>query len=165
MIIFAEKFGAVRRFDYLCTVQTLKTEDMRKFFISAMLMMATAMMGQSMTRAVELKTTDLGNQRLEAMVSQGDTIYRMVFRASEVTSMTFVAVLGDRRQAEHILTFLLDAKPRGNDIIDLENPTHNYVKKNSLGGFRVYSEGRAFSQQLRKPNIRGFINAIQEFCE
>lgn len=134
-----------------------------------MLMMATAIMGQSMTRVVELKKTDLGNQRLEAMVFKNDikndTIYRMVFTSSEVTSMTFVAVLGDRRQAEHILTFLLDAKPRGNDIIDLENQTHNYVKKNSLGGFRVYSEGGAFSQQLRKPNIRGFIKAIQEFCE
>ena len=134
-----------------------------------MLLMATAIMGQSMTRVVELKKTDLGNQRLEAMVFKNDikndTIYRMVFTSSEVTSMTFVAVLGDRRQAEHILTFLLDAKPRGNDIIDLENPTHNYVTKNSLGGFRVYSEGRAFSQQLRKPNIRGFIKSIQEFCE
>ena len=134
-----------------------------------MLMMVTAIMGQSMTRVVELKKTDLGNQRLEAMVFKNDikndTIYRMVFTSSEVTSMTFVAVLGDRRQAEHILTFLLGAKPRGNDIIDLENPTHNYVKKNSLGGFRVYSEGGAFSQQLRKPNIRGFIKAIQEFNE
>lgn len=128
-----------------------------------MLAMAVAVCGQSVSKHKKLKSTDFGNQRLEAIISGSDTTYVMFIATGNRFQKYFTCALGNRDKALHLLTFLYELEVDGEDIIDLENDTHNMVTKNSLGGLRVYSEGKALSGQLRKPNIRGFIRAIREF--
>lgn len=119
---------------------------------------------QSVTRAYKLKSTNFGNQRIEAYVSNGDTTYCMHFKTTNRYQTYFPVSLGRKDDAVRILNFLLETEIRGDDVIDLENETKNYVKKNTLGGYLVYSEGGTFSQQLLKKNIKSFISAIEEFC-
>ena len=124
-------------------------------------LMATA---QTITKTKTLKSTDLGNQKLEAVVGR-DTVYVMLITTGSRAMKYLTVELGNKENALRILSYLLDADIKKGDFINLENPTDNIVTKNALGGYLVYSQGRQFSGQLRKPNIKGFIEAIQEFSE
>ena len=137
---------------------------MRKILFLLLAAVAISAHGQTITRAKTLKSTDLGNQKLEVAITNGDTCFAILIKTANRYKKHFTVALGKKDEALRLLNFLLDAEIEGDDIIDLENETHNLVAKNSLGGYLVYSEGRAFSGQLRKPNIKGFIKAIEEFC-
>lgn len=137
---------------------------MRKAIVLLLLTIAMVSQGQTITRKVTLKSTDLGNQKLEAVVGK-DTVYVMLIATGSRVMKHVTVELGDKENALRILLFLLDANIKKGDFINLENPTDNIVTKNSLGGYLVYSQGRQFSGQLRKPNIKGFIEAIREFSE
>lgn len=138
---------------------------MKKILLTAaMAFIVSLCYGQSIVRAKMLKSTDLGNQKLEVMVDGNDTTFAIIIHNGAATRHPFPVALGNKENALRILNFLLDAELENDDMIRLENPTDNCVKKNGFGGYLVLSEGRAFSGHLRKPNIRGFIKAIQEYC-
>lgn len=137
---------------------------MRKAFIFLFLCLSSCMMGQTVTRSVTLKSTDLGNQKLVAAVGR-DTTYVMLIATGSRAMKHLTCALGDKSEAIRLLTLLYDLDIKKGDVVDLENQTHNLVTKNALGGLLVHSEGRQFSGQLRKPNIKGFIEAIREFSE
>ena len=136
---------------------------MRKVLSVLCLAVAMVLQGQTITKTVTLKSTDLGNQKLVAIIGN-DTAYAMQIKTGNRYYKSLTVGLGDRKEAIRLLTFLYDTEISKGDIIDLENPTHNLVSKNPLGGLLVISEGRQFSGQLRKPNIKAFIEAIQEFA-
>ena len=136
---------------------------MKTILLPIMLAMATAVCGQTVSKHKKLKTTDFGNQRLEAIITNSDTTYVMFIATGNRFQKYLSCDLGNRERALHLLTFLYELEVDGEDVVDLENDTHNMVTKNGLGGLRVFSEGKALSGQLRKPNIRGFIRAIKEF--
>lgn len=127
------------------------------------LLMAICAIAQSISRNVLLKSTDLGNQKLYAMVYKQDTTLVIIMKTTSRIQPTFPVELGNKANAIRLLNFLLDAELHGDDILDLENETHNLVKKNALGGFLVFSEGQAYSQGLRKKQIKSFIEAIEDF--
>ena len=135
---------------------------MRKVLLSLFLALSLGAMGQTVIRTVTLKSTDLGNQKLEAVMGN-DTTYVLLIKTGARIKPQLTCALGNKERAIHLLTFLYDLDIKKGDIVDLENETHNLVTKNSLGGLLVYSEGRQFSGQLRKPNIQGFIETIKEF--
>ncbi len=135
----------------------------RKVLFLFCLLMAICASAQSISRNVLLKSTDLGNQKLYAMVSKEDTTFVIMLKTTSRIQPAFPVALGNKVNAIRLLNFLLDAELHGDDILDLENETHNLVKKNALGGFLVFSEGQAYSQQLRKPNIKGFIKEIEKY--
>lgn len=135
---------------------------MRKVLLSLFLTLTLGAMGQTITRTVTLKSTDLGNQKLTAVIGN-DTTYVLLIKTGSIAMPQLTCALGNKEQAIHLLTFLYELNIKKGDIVDLENETHNLVTKNSLGGLLVYSEGRQFSGQLRKPNIKGFLEAIKEF--
>lgn len=135
---------------------------MRKVLLSLFLALSLGATGQTITRTTTLKSTDLGNQKLEAVMGN-DTTYVLLIKTGARVMPYLTCALGNKERAIHLLTFLYDLDIKKGDIVDLENETHNFVAKNSLGGLRVYSEGKQFSGQLRKPNIKGFIEAIKEF--
>lgn len=137
---------------------------MRKAIIFLFLCLSSCMMGQTVTRSVTLKSTDLGNQKLVAVVGS-DTTYVMLIATGSRAMKHVTCALGDKSEAIRLLTFLYELDIKKGDVVDLENQTHNLVTKNTLGGLLVHSEGRQFSGQLRKPNIKGFIEAIREFSE
>lgn len=137
---------------------------MRKAIITLLLAMPIVGFGQSITKTVQLKSTDLGNQKLEAITGK-DTTYVMLIATGNRFQKYLTVDLGRKEDAIRILNFLLDAEIKKGDIIRLENPTDNLVTKNALGGFLVHSEGRQLHGQLRKPSIKGFIEAIKEFSE
>ena len=141
------------------------TMIMRKAIMVIMMMMVcVAVQAQTVIRTDVLKKTDLGNQRLEATREGNDTTYVMLIATGNRFKSYVDVVLGGKTDALRMLQFLLDAEISGDDVITLDNPTNNLVKKNTLGGYRVFSEGRQLSGQLRKPNIKAFIKAIHQYC-
>lgn len=125
--------------------------------------MAAGGYAQSIARTETLKTTDLGNQKLMATVENNDTTYVIYIKTGSRVQKYFPVVLGGYEQAMHFLGVLQDVELKGDDVLRLENPSNNYVTKNTLGGLRVFDELKVWSGQLRKPNIKGFIKAIEEY--
>ena len=137
---------------------------MKKILLTAaMALVVSLCYGQQIVRAKKLKSTDLGNQRLEVTVDGRDTTFVIYICNQQAARHPFPVVLGGKDNALRLLNFLLDAELKNDDIIRLENPSDNYVGKQT-SGFTVYSEGRMFSGQLRKANIRAFVKAINEYC-
>ena len=135
---------------------------MRKAIITLLLAMPLMCFGQTVIKTRTLKSTDLGNQKLEAVIGN-DTTYVLYIKTGARAYPALSCVLGTKERAIKLLMFLYELDIKKGDIVDLENESHNLVTKNSLGGLLVYSQGRQFSGQLRKPNIKGFIEAIYEF--
>ena len=115
---------------------------------------------KNVVKTKTLKTTDLGNQRLEAVISN-DTSYVITLATGQGTRV--VVALGVADSALHLLQFLADYEPSKGDIIDFENETGNVARWQGASGYLVYSEGRQFTGHLRKQNIKGFIRTIREF--
>lgn len=116
----------------------------------------------SVTRTEVLKTTDLGNQKLQAAINDGDTIYALSLATGH--SVRVMVGLGNTDAALKLLQWLYDYEPKKGDIIDLENDTYNVAKWQGASGYLIYSEGKMFKGHLRKPNIKGFIQAIKEYA-
>ena len=116
----------------------------------------------SVTSTKTLKTTDLGNQRLEVLENGTDTSY--VISLATGKSVRVVVALGGTDEALKLLQWLADYEPKRGDIIDLENETENVAKWQGASGYLVYSQGKMFTGHLRKPNIKGFIKTIKEYA-
>lgn len=116
----------------------------------------------TVTSTKTLKTTDLGNQKLEVAITDGDTVYCVTLATGY--KVRVVVDLGGTDRALGLLQFLYDYEPKKGDIVDFENETHNMAKWQGVSGYLVYSEGQQFTGHLRKPNIKGFIRSIKEFA-
>lgn len=116
----------------------------------------------SVTSTRTLKTTDLGNQRLEVLENGTDTSY--VISLATGKSVRVVVALGNTDEALKLLQWLADYEPKRGDIIDFENETENVAKWQGASGYLVYSQGKMFTGHLRKPNINGFIKTIKEYA-
>lgn len=136
----------------------------KALLITLMLMASLSMGAQTVTKRKVLKRTDMGNQRLEVAINDKDTVFSVVIANGSASRQPFPVILGDKAESLRLLQFLLDAELDNDDFVELENPTNNVVRRTSSSMFIVYSEGRVFSGGLRKPNIKGFIRTIHQFC-
>ena len=123
---------------------------------------AQKVISPTVTSTKTLKTTDLGNQKLEVAITNNDTVYCVFLKTGHRVNV--VVSLGGTDKALQLLQFLFDYEPKKGDIIDFENETHNVAKWQGASGYLVYSEGKQFTGHLRKPNIKGFISSIKEFA-
>lgn len=123
---------------------------------------AQKVISPTVTSTKTLKTTDLGNQKLEVAITNNDTVYCVVLKTGHRVNV--VVSLGGTDKALQLLQYLYDYEPKKGDFIDLENDTHNVAKWQGASGYLVYSEGKQFTGHLRKPNIKGFISSIKEFA-
>lgn len=135
---------------------------MKKLFILMMACMSMTTTAQTLTRARVLKSTDMGNQKLEMMINGSDTLYALKIKAMNIRNDVVVVALGDRANALRLLNILKDIELKGDDALNLENETQNIVKKNPLGGFAVFHELGVKYGQLRKQNIKGFIKVLED---
>ena len=139
---------------------------MRKILFLLMLMVSLAVSGQTLTKSKVLKSTDLGNQKLQMAIQNNDTVYAIVLKSSGGgRDDVIVVALGNRENALRLLNVMLDVELEKDDVLALENETKNVVKKWPLpgGGFAVFHELGVRYGQLRKPNIKGFIKAIENY--
>ena len=139
---------------------------MRKILILLMMMVSLAVSGQTLTKSKVLKSTDLGNQKLQMAIQNNDTVYAIVLKSSGGgRDDVIVVALGNRENALRLLNVMLDVELEKDDVLALENETKNVVKKWPLpgGGFAVFHELGVRYGQLRKPNIKGFIKAIENY--
>lgn len=137
---------------------------MRKILILLMMMVSLAVSGQTLTKSKVLKSTDLGNQKLQMAIQNNDTVYAIVLKSSGGgRDDVIVVALGNRENALRLLNVMLDVELEKDDVLALENETKNVVKKWPLpgGGFAVFHELGVRYGQLRKPNIKGFIKVLQ----
>lgn len=131
---------------------------MRKVMVILVCMFAVSVMqGQTVHKVRNLKTIGFGNVRLQEV----DSVYILVMRTKNSFQPTFPVVLGKRYEAIRLLKFISELKIGSRDIVDLENESHNVIKKGPVGGFMVYSEGLQFSQGLTKKQAIGFMEAIE----
>lgn len=124
---------------------------------------AQKVISPTVTSTKTLKTTDLGNQKLEVAITNNDTVYCVVLKTGHKVNV--VVSLGGTDKALQLLQFLYDYEPKKGDFIDFENDTHNVAKWQGASGYLVYSDGKHFTGHLRKPNIKGFISSIKEFAD
>ena len=115
------------------------------FIIIGVAMLATSISAQrvispTITSTKTLKTTDLGNQKLEVAITNNDTVYCVVLKTGHRVNV--VVSLGGTDKALQLLQFLYDYEPKKGDIIDFENETHNMAKWQGASGYLVYSEGK-----------------------
>ena len=137
---------------------------MRKILFLLMMMVSLAVSGQTLTKSKVLKSTDLGNQKLQMAIQNNDTVYAIVLKSSGGgRDDVIVVALGNRENALRLLNVMLDVELEKDDVLALENETKNVVKKWPLpgGGFAVFHELGVRYGQLRKPNIKGFIKVLQ----
>ena len=128
-----------------------------------MLMAVVSVFAQKVVKKETLKTTDLGNQKLEVVINGQDTTYAVALKTGNMFQKYIIVGLGGTDQALKLLEFLENYESQKGDIIDFENPTGNTAKYQGASGYLVYSEGGHLSGHLRKPNIRGFIKEIKSF--
>ena len=130
---------------------------MRKFLVLLVCLFAVSVMnGQTVHKVRELKSIGLGNVRLQEI----DSVYVLVMRTNNSYQPTFPVVLGRRDEAIRLLKFISELKIGSRDIVDLENESHNVIKKGPVGGFMVYSDGMQFAQGLTKKQAIGFMEAV-----
>jgi len=135
---------------------------MKKLVLSIIIaLVAVTAIGQKVHRPVEIRTTELGNQKMEYVAGE----YVLLIKTGH-SAMKYVTVpLGNKEQALKILCFLRDTKFKSGDIIELENSTGTLAKFNGLKQFIFYSEGKQFSGQMAKRYVKGYIEAIEAHDE
>lgn len=119
---------------------------------------------QKIVRTETLKTTDLGNQKLVvASDGESEAVFAVKLKTGNRFQPYIVVALGNKENSIRLLTFLAEADIKAGDVLSLENETNNVAVWNMLGGYTIYSEGRALNGHLRKQNIRGFIKEIEKY--
>ena len=113
-----------------------------------------------------MKTTDLGNQRLVVKDYAGKHHYFIWLKPLRDPNRSIIVVeLGETEQALHILQFLDDLKIKGDNMIDLENPSCNTARWS--GGinkcFFIYEDGTGRYGHVRKPHLKKYIEAIKDY--
>ena len=111
-----------------------------------------------MSRAVHVRTTELGNQKMEYVNGEFVLILKSGIKP-------IVVPLGDKENALRILKFLRDTKFRSGDIIELENEAGSVAKFNGLKQFEFYSDGRAYTGQIGQRYMKGYYEAVEKFQE
>ena len=131
---------------------------MRKLLLIILACTALSVQAQKINRAETLRTTELGNQKLQ--VSNG--VFFLVVKSS-VQNIT--VVLGDKEKALKILRFLYEADVKKGDIVELENENGDIARFNGLKQYEFFSEGRQYTGQMAKRYLKGYIEAIETYGE
>ncbi len=135
---------------------------MKKIFFILFVMISTVVSGQTLTRVQVLKSLELGVIKLQLIIQNSDTLYSLSLADLSTSRNDRVIVgLGSRENALRLFNILLDLKLNKDDVLELENETKNYVKRNSLGGFYIFHELGVRYGRINKQHIKTFINVLQ----
>ena len=126
------------------------------FIIMMLFCLTVQAEAQKVSRAVHVRTTELGNQKMEYVNGEFVLILKSGIKP-------IVVPLGDKENALRILKFLRDTKFRSGDIIELENEAGSVAKFNGLKQFEFYSEGRAYTGQIGQRYMKGYYEAVDKF--
>lgn len=129
---------------------------MRKLLLILLACFALTIQAQKITRAKTIRTTELGNQKLQVV----DSTFVLVLQSS-VKPITIV--LGSKEKALKILRFLYTADVQKGDIIELENEAGDAAKFNGLKQYEFFSPGRQFTGQMAKRYLKGYIEALEKY--
>lgn len=113
---------------------------------------------QTITRVETLKSLNFGCQKFCALITNNDTTF--VIKVKQAYGRDdFVIGLGNRDEAIKTLQFLVDVKLGRDDLVNLENPTGNYVKK-GFGGLTFISQGHQYNVTIGKSYLKGFLDIL-----
>lgn len=126
------------------------------FIIMMLFCLTVQAEAQKVSRAVTVRTTELGNQRMEYL----DGEFILVIKSSY---KPIIVPLGNKENALRLLAFLRDTKFRSGDIVELENEAGSVAKFNGLKQFQFYSEGRQFTGQIGQRYMKGYYEAVEKF--
>ena len=114
---------------------------------------------QSISKVETLKTTDLGNQKLQV----ADSVFCILLKTGNQFQKYIPVGLGRKNEALKLLQFMLDANMKGKDVLTMDNPTNNTAKWGGASGYIIFSDGGILKGRLRKQNIRAFIEEIEKY--
>jgi hypothetical protein len=130
----------------------------RILLILALMLNAVIASSQTITRVETLKSLNFGCQKFCALITNDDTTF--VIKVKQAYGRDdFVIGLGNREEAIKTLQFLVDVKLNRDDLVNLENPTGNYVKK-GFGGLTFISQGHQYNVTIGKSYLKGFLNIL-----
>ena len=131
---------------------------MKKYLIVFLMLSCLSVQAQTVHRVNEIKSVAMGGLRL--IEDAGE--YCMLVRTGNKYEPNVVVDLGDSANAVRLLTFMVELKMRSDDIVELENPTENYIYKGGFGGFRVYERTRTIEGYAHPSNIKKLLKALVE---
>ena len=129
---------------------------MRKLLLFILFCCALTIQAQKINRAQTLRTTELGNQKLQVV----DSTFVLIVKS---TVKPITIVLGGKEKALQILRFLYTADVKKGDVVELGNEAGNIAKYNSLKQYLFFSEGGQYSGQMAKRYLKGYIEAIEKY--
>ena len=131
---------------------------MKKYLIVFLMLSCLMVQAQTVHRVNEIKRVAMGGLRL--IEDAGE--YCMLVRTGNKYEPNVVVDLGDSANAVRLLTFMVELKMRSDDIVELENPTENYIYKGGFGGFRIYERTRTIEGYAHPSNIKKLLKALVE---
>ena len=129
---------------------------MRKLLMIIFACCVLGIQAQKITRAETIRTTELGNQKMQVV----DSTFVLVLKSSV---QTISIVLGKKEKALQILRFLYEVDVRKGDIIELGNEAGDVAKFNGLKQYEFVSAGRQFTAQMAKRYLKGYIEAVEKY--
>ena len=131
---------------------------MKKYLIVFLMLSCLSVQAQTVHRVNEIKSVAMGGLRL--IEDAGE--YCMLVRTGNKYEPNVVVDLGDSANAVRLLMFMVELKMRSDDIVELENPTENYIYKGGFGGFRIYERTRTIDGYAHPSNIKKLLKALVE---
>ena len=131
---------------------------MKKYLIVFLMLSCLSVQAQTVHRVNEIKSVAMGGLRL--IEDAGG--YCMLVRTGNRYEPNVVVDLGDSANAVRLLTFMVELKMRSDDIVELENPTDNFIYKGGFGGFRIYERTRTIDGYAHPSNIKKLLKALVE---
>ena len=136
---------------------------MKRLILSLLMVSAICMaIGQTLVQRKTIKSINFGVLKLEQVIQERDTTYAMLIATTNRYQKNIVVALGNRDNAVRLLRLLSDLKLKNDDMLDLENDTHNVVTRGSFGSLRFHSEGRQFQGDCGKAYIKTFLKTLEE---
>ena len=149
--------------DYSLPLQRSNSERIMKRTVLSLLLalVAVTAIGQTLTQRKTIKSINFGVLKLEQITQASDTAYAMLIKTTNRYQKHITVALGDRANAIRLLRLLCDVKLKNDDMLDLENPTHNIVTRGTFGSLRFHSEGRQFQGDCGKMYLKTFLDVLE----
>lgn len=124
-------------FSYLCTVQSLKDEVMKKVLLLILAVMVSQVaVSQKVVRNRVVASVAMGNNKLVEIEGR----YSIRMRAANLPDELMYIDLGDSANAVRLLTFLSELRVKDDEVVVLENPSGNTIESGPFGSFTVFDD-------------------------
>jgi hypothetical protein len=133
-----------------------KRKTMKKIIILLLMCLSLAAVGQKVHKTNVIASLAMNGVRLVNI----DSTYSIQVRTDNRYEPYVTVLLGDSADAVRYLEFLSELHVEGEDVVELENPTKNYITRGAFGSFLVHDETRTFRGNMHRTHARSMWEAL-----